>query len=254
VTKLTGNHPKYSLCITNYNSYPYTKDSIQSIQPLLLNDEFEAVVVDNFSTDGSAEILQELSESLPNVHFFRERCNRGQGRDLAFRNSMCDYLITNIDMDVIYDCSAIRAAIEQYHRDYEGKILSIYGAMIMARMAVQELGGWKSLDRHEDTELAVNAFEHKMHAQDLSLNAVKSHLKSLPWYSVRRYKDSALHYRDYFRIGYRFSDNDFRDLKHPTALAGKLLAFSKKKYRHEQFSSFYRIWTSGVNYGKARRE
>jgi len=250
VAKLSINHSRYSLCITNYNSYPHVKDSVQSIQPLLSNHEYEAVIIDNCSTDGSFEILQELEESMPNVHVYKERCNRGQGRDLAFRKSSSDYLITNIDVDVIYDCAFIKTAIEQYHRYYEGRILSIYGAMIMARAAVQELGGWKSLDRHEDTELAVNAFEHNMHAQDLSLNVVKRHLKSLPRYSVRRYRDSTLHYRDYFRIGYGFSDNGFRDLKHPTALAGKLLSLTKKKYRHEQFSSFYRIWTSGTAFGK----
>ena len=50
----------YSICITNYNSNDSIRPSIKSIYPLLVDEKFETVVVDNFSNDGSFEYLSDL--------------------------------------------------------------------------------------------------------------------------------------------------------------------------------------------------
>ena len=52
--------PKYSVCITNYNSIDTIRESMKSIFNQL-NESFEIVVCDNCSKDGSKEILQEYA-------------------------------------------------------------------------------------------------------------------------------------------------------------------------------------------------
>lgn len=47
----------YSICITNYNTYPIVEESINAILSQI-DQNFEVVVVDNCSKDGSLEILE----------------------------------------------------------------------------------------------------------------------------------------------------------------------------------------------------
>ena len=68
------------------------------------------------------------------------------------------------DTDVIYDHKKILSAIGEYHSRFEGKVLSVYGMMIMPYKVANLLHGWKNLDRHEDNEIALNAFVHNLHA------------------------------------------------------------------------------------------
>ena len=123
--------------------------------PLLSNSKFETVVVDNESTDDSIEFLKELQRKQIVQKISIERCSRGKGRNLAYLLSSGTYLLSNIDMDVVYDPDKILLAIKDYHERFEGKVLSVYGMMILPRQAAEKLGGWKDLDRHEDNELAL---------------------------------------------------------------------------------------------------
>jgi len=52
---------KYSICITHYNNYPTVEASLNSILNQI-DDNFEVIVIDNFSNDGSERILKNFSE------------------------------------------------------------------------------------------------------------------------------------------------------------------------------------------------
>ena len=65
------------------------------------------------------------------THLISLKCNRGIGRNQAFKSSSGQYILANIDTDVIYDYKKILSAIKEYHSRFEGKVLSVYGMMII---------------------------------------------------------------------------------------------------------------------------
>ena len=239
----------YSICVTNYNSVDSIHEAIKSIYPLLLDPRFESVVIDNFSNDGSYEYLSDLSKQKIITSLIRIKCNRGAGRNQAFMNSTGKYIIANIDMDVIYDHSKILHAIDEYHSRFEGKVLSVYGMMIMPRNVASLLGGWKSLDRHEDNEIALNAFSHNLHAQDLSINVVIDHLNRNRD-SLSEFKVRYLHYRDFMRIGFKLSDAGIGEVLKPEFMLAMIFYHFKPKYRYREFLEYFKIWKNQQVYGE----
>ncbi len=218
--------------------------------PLLSNKEFETVVVDNESTDDSIDFLKELQRKQIVQKISIERCSRGKGRNLAYLLSSGTYLLSNIDMDVVYDPGKILLAIKDYHQRFEGKVLSVYGMMIVPRQAAEKLDGWKDLDRHEDNELALHAYELGLHAQNMSLNVVAEHIKDQSRNSLLpRTLESIQNFRDWFRIGMRFSDVPSDQKFHVTVLAGYLSSRFYKRYPNPLFSEWIRLYRSGVQFG-----
>ena len=247
---MSRQNPKYSICVTNYNSGKSIRRSIASLMPLLSNGEFETVVVDNQSTDDSIDYLKELNQKHLIQKVSIERCSRGKGRHLAYLLSSGSYLLSNIDMDVVYDPDKILLAIKDYHERFEGKVLSVYGMMILPRQAADKLGGWKDLDRHEDNELALHAYELGLHAQNMSTNVLAEHAKDRSRNAlIPRTLESIQSFRDWFRIGMKYSDVPTDQKYHATVLAGYLSSRFYKKYPHPLFSEWFRLERSGVQYG-----
>lgn len=238
----------YSICITNYNSINTIRQSIDSIYPLLLDERFESVVIDNYSNDGSYEYLTDLFKQKIITSLIRVKCTRGAGRNEAYIRSTGLYIIANIDMDVIYDYSKILRAIDEYHSRFEGKVLSVFGMMILPRKVAALLGGWKNLDRHEDNEIALNAFSRNLHAQDLSINVVIDHLNRDRNY-VTRFKVGYLHYRDFMRIGFKLSDAEIGEILKPEFILALMSYRFKPTFRYREFSEYFKIWKSQLIYG-----
>ena len=71
-------YPLFSVLVANYNRAPYLKEALESI---LAQDypNFEVVVVDDGSTDGSDTIIQRLFEGEPKIKYFRTPANEGCG-------------------------------------------------------------------------------------------------------------------------------------------------------------------------------
>ncbi len=70
--------PRVSVIMPVYNREKYLGAAIESILAQTLAD-FELLVVDDGSTDASAEIMQEYAERDRRVRFFRHEVNQGQG-------------------------------------------------------------------------------------------------------------------------------------------------------------------------------
>ena len=153
--------PKYSICITHFNNAATVKKSLESILDQI-DDEFEVIVVDNKSTDGSYETLKEF-ESMGRIKLIQAKCSVGKGREMAFENSRGKYVIANMDIDDVFK-PRLRELLARYHAVAEGKLLWIRSTMeggfwgcgstyIAPRSLITELGGWRDLQIAEDTEL-----------------------------------------------------------------------------------------------------
>ena len=157
--------PKYSICITQFNNGATVKQSLESILNQI-DDDFEVVVVDNKSTDGSYEILKKF-EGIGKIKLVQIKCSRGKGREIAFENSRGKYIIANMDMDDVFK-PRLRELLARYHAVAEGKLLWSFSKMkggywggesftVAPRHLIKELGGWRDLQIFEDLELCTRA-------------------------------------------------------------------------------------------------
>ena len=152
----------YSVCITQYNDVRTVEKSITSVLEQF-DSSFELVVVDNFSSDGSYQVLERLSASWPNVRLYRKKCSRGQGRQLAFLGSSGRYVISQYDTDDVM-LPNLRSLLAKFHSEFEEEILRIRrssfdgkdqfcGLTIARREVLSSIGGWRDLNWYEDADL-----------------------------------------------------------------------------------------------------
>jgi glycosyltransferase involved in cell wall biosynthesis len=83
-----------SFCSTVYNNYNTIEHGILSLIKAVkrLDVRYEIVVVDNFSSDGTYELLLRLRREIPTLKIIRKKCSRGSGRQLAFYYSSGDVI------------------------------------------------------------------------------------------------------------------------------------------------------------------
>ena len=141
-------HPKYSVCVTTKNDFPTVKASMDAIIANTSRADTEIVVVDSESTDGQLPVLQEYASS-GLIKLIVKKCNRGEGRQIAFAESTGDYIIAGIDTDDVVG-PGLQGLLALYHSEYGGSVLQAVGVTIAPRSVVQSLGGWKPLARAED--------------------------------------------------------------------------------------------------------
>ncbi len=94
---------KLSILIVNWNTRELVLRCIDSIQKNAPNFDFEIIVVDNNSADGSFEALQKTYGTSPRIKIFKSTANLGfaKGNNLAYKNSSGDYiLMLNPDTEV----------------------------------------------------------------------------------------------------------------------------------------------------------
>jgi glycosyltransferase involved in cell wall biosynthesis len=152
--------PIYSLCITHFNNAPTVRRALDSVISQI-DDRFEIVVVDNYSNDGSREILEEYLRAGKITRLVERRSSRGMGRQTAVENSNGQYIIADMDMDDEFR-PELDSLLRFYHAKCEGGILAVVADLKAAwsknvtigpRVLIQELGGWPDLQAYEDSNL-----------------------------------------------------------------------------------------------------
>ena len=84
---------KLSVIIPVYNTKNYIKECLDSVLNQTL-EEIEIIVVDDGSTDGSADIIKEYAQNHPQKikAFFKENGGQATARNLALQKSNGEYL------------------------------------------------------------------------------------------------------------------------------------------------------------------
>lgn len=192
---LHKNTKKYSICITNYNSIDTIKASMESIF-CQINSDFEIVVCDNFSNDGSQSILTEYAQN-GKINLIVKHSSRGEGRQVAFEHSTGKYIISGIDTDDRLK-STFWDFITIYHKCHEGYMLSAGTIHIIPRSLVAEIGGWRDLSWGEDVDFYRRAktlgIQHEL---DFPIDLVDrgDNKRSLLFRLYERYDASKCYYR-----------------------------------------------------------
>ena len=239
---------QYSICITHYNNAPTIRQSLESILNQIDN-QFEIVVVDSLSTDGSREILGEYAKG-GRVKLLEKRCSRGRGRQTALENSSGDYIIANLDMDDVFD-SKLRELLDFYHVKCEGNLLRAtkdddpdrwaQNVTIAPRKLLIELGGWPDLQLFEDWYLWARAARARKYSWTVFPLAINETAHPERNSSAGKIKFRYLRYREAMRLGrtISFSEGEKVSMAQRVAKTIALLSLPfKKSYKGQVDLSF----------------
>jgi glycosyltransferase involved in cell wall biosynthesis len=141
----------YSICITHYNNVGTVRAALDTLLGQI-DSRSEVIVVDNFSTDGSAKILEEYRD-MRKIRLVQKKCSRGVGRDTALRIAGGKYIIGGLDMDDTFK-PRLSALLDFYHAKCEGYLLiTEIATHIMPRDLAIDLGGYHDLQFNEIWDL-----------------------------------------------------------------------------------------------------
>jgi len=155
---------------TVYNSAKYIKRSLTSIAETALKLKTygltsEIVIVDNYSSDGTWEIMNRLKDVYVKegvyIKLIRYKCSRGLGRDIALRFTNGKYLFFISDLDMEYDANYLAEIIVNYMKNIkcleENACLYIF---LTPKSAALQAGGIHDLNRAEDIEFGARLLKH----------------------------------------------------------------------------------------------
>lgn len=144
--------PLYSILITTYNAKESIEKSLESVFRYV-DERFEVVVVDNKSTDGTLEYLKSLAET-GKIKLIIQRCNRGEGRQMALETALGKYVISRMDADHYFIPAYLELLDLYIQKEKElGSFVLLCGPMISSREFLLGIGGWKPLQWNENAEI-----------------------------------------------------------------------------------------------------
>ena len=111
-----------SVVIPTYNRLPILKKCLDSLENQILIDaihDYEIVIVDDGSTDGTIDWLENNIETFPHIRLF-EQIHGGPalGRNLGVEKSKGD-LIVFIDSDLVVDRYFLRSHVDSLLRAWK---------------------------------------------------------------------------------------------------------------------------------------
>jgi glycosyltransferase involved in cell wall biosynthesis len=142
---------RLSICTTNYNCAGSLRQHLDSVFRELGGLDFEYVLIDNFSTDGSWPILQDRSDRFSTLRVEQIHCTIGEGRQLAFVRSRGDYIMV-VDTDVVYS-NLLRRFTDAYFEDFWQFSVQAIFCGIFPRQQWLAIGGRRSLNTNEDVDM-----------------------------------------------------------------------------------------------------
>jgi glycosyltransferase involved in cell wall biosynthesis len=197
------------VCITHYNCVGTIENSLGSILDQI-DSQFEIVIVDSLSTDGSRAILEEFA-GRGVIRLIEEKCSRGRGRQLASEEAKGEYVVSGLDMDESFK-PMLKPLLDFYHEKCEGKLLRAksQGTLVAPRRTISELGGWRDLQYGENWDLARRAADVGLYRWTIFLltqGPENLHPERRAFLGTTRHRYVA--YRDSLRTGHRlFQPNE----------------------------------------------
>lgn len=175
--------PLVSIYGTVYNNSYIIEDSIVSLYNALpdFEENYELVIVDNYSTDGTWEKLLRLRRVIRNMKLIRYRCSRGKGRDIALRYTNGDYVMY-ADFDCIFS-NELGIVIEKLRKVCtKGELwnlgrVSTLGGFSKRETMIEQIGGWRDLNFGEDWELLGRAVKRGVKLKTIAVKSLATNVR-----------------------------------------------------------------------------
>ncbi len=133
-----------SVVITTMNMADYMPDLLDSL--VSQEQPFEVVVVDSFSTDNTAEVVQNYSKTYPFIKLVQKKCSRGEGRNIGVREASYDHVLFT-DGDAIVNAFWISNVRKMF----------LNGSRVVAGKTIQM--GYQPFEKLERVELFFDDFD-----------------------------------------------------------------------------------------------
>jgi len=225
---------KYSVCMTCYNEAETVRGSLDSLLGQL-DEDYEVVVVDNFSADGTFDVLREFNQT-HKVKVIRRRCSRGGGRQIAFESASGEYVIANLDLDDRF-LPVLKSIIALYHEKAEGSLVAVFNfpagpseewvqnVTIGPRELISSLGGWRDLNVFEDWDVWSRADGVQKYSWSSFRFAANKTVHPVSKSALRRLLERYERYRERLRLGMRiFSSGEEKGPSQRLAYLGARLS------------------------------
>ena len=128
-----------SVIIPVRNRIRTVKDAVRSALNQQTTFSFNVIVIDNHSTDGTSEILRELSSDKRLIHVIPERDDLGIGGcwNIGIHHEKCGKFAVQLDSDDVYkDEHSLQIIIDTF---YKQKCAMVIGTYMMTNFDMQEI-------------------------------------------------------------------------------------------------------------------
>jgi len=131
--------PLVSVIIAVYNAEPFLETTMHSLLAQTFTD-FEAVVIDDGSTDGSAALVSRITQSDPRIRLIRQE-NQGHAR--AMSRALAETrgaLIAFLDHDDVWQPQKLQRQVELLKQDPQTGFVGCYSSVLDAQFRCT---GWR---------------------------------------------------------------------------------------------------------------
>lgn len=128
-----------SVIIPVWNRIKTVKDAIESVLTQKTNFEFNLIVVNNHSTDGTTELLSEYAKSDKLIHVIPERKDLGIGGcwNEGIFHEKCGRFAVQLDSDDLYSSeNTLQTIVDKF---YEDKCAMVIGSYQMTNFDLEEI-------------------------------------------------------------------------------------------------------------------
>lgn len=128
-----------SVIIPVRNRIKTIKDAVESVISQKTTFKFNLIVVDNFSTDGTTELLTEYARNKMLIHIIPERNDLGIGGcwNVGIFHASCGKFAVQLDSDDLYSSeNTLQKIVDKF---YEDKCAMVIGSYQMTNFALEEI-------------------------------------------------------------------------------------------------------------------
>lgn len=126
-----------SVIIPVFNRIRTIKDAIKSVLIQKTNFKFNLIIIDNHSTDGTYQAIEEFASDPRLVHIVPERKDLGIGGcwNMGVHNSKCGKFAVQLDSDDVYsDCNTLQKIVDAF---YEQNCAMVVGTYMMTNFNME---------------------------------------------------------------------------------------------------------------------